>query len=152
MKAYGGVEIKLCSFLASALHEVQWSHPWPGRFISRLKKKAPIPTESETGWAPEPVWMQSIRETCVADARKQAMIRFFSLQRSHYAGWAIVALLIQSNYKPQEQEQAGTQTGVPMSWQFALTNGSLFLRLTQTQGQAACLSNSSRSSPVCYLR
>jgi hypothetical protein len=116
----------------------------------KVKKKAQIPTESETRWAPEPVWMQSIRETCVANARKQAMLRFFSLQRSHYAGWAIVALLIQSNYKPQEQEQAGTQTGVPMSWQFALTNGSLFLRLTQTQGQAACLSNSSRSSPVTF--
>ena len=54
MKAYGGVAVELHSFLTSALygasgrHHGQPLYPW---------ERSMVPTEYETGWASEPVYM-----------------------------------------------------------------------------------------------
>ena len=53
MKAYGGLEVKLLSFLilpldgGGRLHTPTTLH---------LRRRSPVPTEQENEWAPQPVW------------------------------------------------------------------------------------------------
>lgn len=51
---------RLHSFITSAVYAGTWIATRPGRFTSL--DKAPVPTESETAWAPEPVWTVYERE------------------------------------------------------------------------------------------
>jgi hypothetical protein len=50
-----------CSFLTSALEWGEWSESRPGRALPP-RKKPPVPTVQEAGWAPEPVWTQRLEE------------------------------------------------------------------------------------------
>jgi hypothetical protein len=54
MKMYGGVDLEIHAFLASALVGDQWSASRPDRF--NQGKESPIHTKYEAGWAPESVW------------------------------------------------------------------------------------------------
>jgi hypothetical protein len=53
--------MKYSSFTTSALDRGEWSVSRPGRTLPPGKGR-PVPTEQETGWAPEQVWTQRIEE------------------------------------------------------------------------------------------
>lgn len=57
--AYGGVDIQIHVFLASALAGSEWPGSCPGRFIPG---KAPEPTGQGVGWVPEAAWTK-MKET-----------------------------------------------------------------------------------------
>jgi hypothetical protein len=54
MKTYGGVNVQIHVFLASALVGGEWSDTRPGRFTP--VEKPPVSIVYKGGWAPEPVW------------------------------------------------------------------------------------------------
>jgi len=55
MKAYWGVEVKLhASFDTPALDGSEWSASRPDALFPR--KEPLVPTGSEAGWTPQPVW------------------------------------------------------------------------------------------------
>jgi hypothetical protein len=60
MKTYGGEELYLHAFLASALVGDEWSDSRPGRLIHGDSPLVPIGYEA--GWAPEPVWTRWQKE------------------------------------------------------------------------------------------
>jgi hypothetical protein len=62
-------------FSTSALGEVGWSAPHPGRFTPG---KDPVPIVQEVGWAPGPVW------TCAKNLAPTGII-FVSNQQSQYS-------------------------------------------------------------------
>jgi hypothetical protein len=55
------------SFTTSALDWGEWSASRPGRALPP-GKGPPVPIGEEAGWAPEPVWTQSIEEKSLAPA------------------------------------------------------------------------------------
>jgi hypothetical protein len=69
MKAYGGLEIGLYTFLTSALCGVAWSFPHPGHFI--IGEASPIPFEENTGWVPDQVSMLPRGDECLSSVRNR---------------------------------------------------------------------------------
>lgn len=53
MKAYGGPEVYLHSFLIPILNRTEWSDSHPGL---PMGKETPVPIEYDSQCAPEPVW------------------------------------------------------------------------------------------------
>jgi hypothetical protein len=65
--AWGERRYSFYSFTTSALDGCEWSASRPAEFYSR-GKGPPVPIGQEAGWAPEPVWTQSIEEKSFAPA------------------------------------------------------------------------------------
>jgi hypothetical protein len=59
---HGTLEERRCSssFLTSAQEGGEWSASRPGLIYPR--RRSPVPTVQEAGWAPEPVWTQRLEE------------------------------------------------------------------------------------------
>jgi hypothetical protein len=60
-RSLGERKYSFYSFLTSALDGVEWLASRPGRALPP-GKGPPVPTAQEAGWAPEPVWTQSLEE------------------------------------------------------------------------------------------
>jgi hypothetical protein len=63
--AWGERKYSSYSFLTSALDGGEWSASGSGRALP------PVPIVQEAGWAPEPVWTQTIQEKSLAPAGNQ---------------------------------------------------------------------------------
>jgi hypothetical protein len=64
-KAWGGRSYSSYSFSTSALDGGEWSASRPGRALAQ-GKGPPVPIVQEVGWAPEPVWIQTLQEKSFA--------------------------------------------------------------------------------------
>jgi hypothetical protein len=67
------------SFSTSALDRGEWSASRPGRALAP-GKGPPVPIVQEAGWAPEPVWTQSIEEKSFTPAGDRTPIARSSSQ------------------------------------------------------------------------
>jgi hypothetical protein len=65
MEAQGERMYSSYSFTTSALDGGEWSASRPGRALA-TEKGPPVPIVQEAGWAPEPVWTQSLEEKSFA--------------------------------------------------------------------------------------
>jgi hypothetical protein len=61
MEALGGERYSFYSFLTSALDGGEWSGSRLGCALAP-RKGHPVPIGQEAGWAPEPVWTQTLEE------------------------------------------------------------------------------------------
>jgi hypothetical protein len=73
--AYGGVGAEEVFQLIHSLgtRGDEWSASRPGRDLSPGKGR-PVPIVQETGWAPEPVWTQTLEEKSFASAGDRTSI------------------------------------------------------------------------------
>jgi hypothetical protein len=67
MEALGGERYSSYSFMTSALEGDEWSASRTGRSLPP-GKGLPVPIVQEAGWAPEPVWTQTLEEKSFAPA------------------------------------------------------------------------------------
>jgi hypothetical protein len=84
------------SFTTSALERVSGQRHAPATIYPRGKEH-PVPTGQEAGWAPEPVWTQSLekKSSCLCYGSKLDRPVVQSVAR-HYTDWA-TRLLVYSN-------------------------------------------------------
>jgi hypothetical protein len=76
------------SLLTWALEGGEWSASRPGRALPP-GKEPPVPTGREAGWAPEPVWTQSLEEkssASVGGSNPGRPVRSQTLYRPSYPG------------------------------------------------------------------
>jgi hypothetical protein len=70
----GGGRYSSYSFMASALDEGEWSESFPCRALAPGKGPS-VPIIHEAGWAPEPVWTQSLVEKSLRLGRRSNLDR-----------------------------------------------------------------------------
>jgi hypothetical protein len=88
--AWGERRYRSCSFLTSALDGGEWSASRPG-YALPLGKGSPVPIVQDDGWAPEPVWTQSLERKkkflCPCRGSNLDLPVVQSVVR-HYTDWA----------------------------------------------------------------
>jgi hypothetical protein len=77
MKALEGEEVQLLLILDLSIRWGEWSASHAGHALA-LGKRPLVPTVQETGWAPEPVWIQRLEEKSFASARDRTSITWSS--------------------------------------------------------------------------
>ena len=82
VRPIGRVEVKLYSFMTTALEGGEGSASRPGRSLT--PEKEPVPIVQEAGWAPEPVWTGAENLAPNRDSIPKRPARSQSLYRLHY--------------------------------------------------------------------
>jgi hypothetical protein len=97
-KRLWGEEIELLSFSTSALYGGEWSASRSGRALAPGKGPSVSIVQGD-GWAPEPVWTQSIEETFFRLCRGSNLDRSVvqSVAR-HYTDWATIIIVTTVTY------------------------------------------------------
>jgi hypothetical protein len=84
----GGRQYSSYSFLTSSLDGGEWSPSRPSRALLQAKGP-PVPIGQEAGWAPEPVWTQTLHEKSSASVGDRTLV--IQSVFSHKTDWATPA-------------------------------------------------------------